>query len=215
LLAGAAVILLVQADWNGSSTSSNIHGSGVAATQTRDLSPFTALDLAGANSVRVEVGGTQSVVVRADDNLIERVTTEVRDGKLVIANSGNFTTSSPMSVDVTVPGLAAVSMTGSGTVTVAGVEADRFTVLVPGSGVLRVSGTADVLDARLTGSGDVQLGDLAANDVTAKVAGSGQLHVHATRSLEASVSGVGAIFYTGNPGKVSENVTGVGVIAEQ
>ena len=44
------------------------------------------------------------MVVKADDNLIDRVTTHVRSGRLVIGNTpGSFSTESPMSVEVGVP----------------------------------------------------------------------------------------------------------------
>ena len=83
---------------------STIGGSGVPATETRDVSPFGSVELAGSNNVVIRVGVQQSVVVRADANLLDRVTTEVQSGKLVIANtSASFSSNSPMSVEVNVP----------------------------------------------------------------------------------------------------------------
>ncbi len=224
VLAGIAVVLLARHDWgNGSGNSSTpsktlqgshtINGSGVETSQTRDVPAFTGVDLAGANNVTVHVGGPQRVVVHADDTLLRRVTTVVRDRRLVIGNTaGSFSTTSPMSVDVRVPSLDSVTLSGSGVVTVDGLRATQFTVDLPGNGVLRVSGSADRLNATLGGSGDVQLQDLMARDVTALVAGSGRLQVHATGSLDAAVSGVGAISYTGSPSKVSQRITGTGSI---
>jgi hypothetical protein len=106
-------------------------------------------------------------------------------------------------------------LSGSGIVTADGVRAKDLTVRVPGSGVVRLGGTADRLRADLSGSGDVQLQDLVARDVTAKLSGSGRLQVHAFESLDALVSGSGAIFYTGDPSTVSSNVTGSGAILQQ
>jgi hypothetical protein len=40
------------------------------------------------------------------------------------------------------------------------------------------------------------------------------MQVHATRSLDASVSGTGVIVYGGNPGDVTQNITGTGAITE-
>jgi hypothetical protein len=117
-----------------------------------------------------------------------------------------------MRVDIAVPSLDSVTLSGSGVVIVDGLHATTFTVEVPGSGVLRVSGTADRLDATLGGSGDVDLQGLVAHDATAVVAGSGRIQVHASRSLDATVSGVGAIYYSGNPTKVAQNITGTGSI---
>ena len=119
-----------------------------------------------------------------------------------------------MTVDVTVPRLESAVLSGSGIVAVDGVQATQFTVRVPGSGLLTVSGRVDRLDASLAGSGDVRLGGLAARDVTASVSGSGRLAVQATASLDASISGSGAIFYSGNPATVTRTITGSGAILE-
>ena len=64
-----------------------------------------------------------------------------------------------MTVDVTVPTLETVVLSGSGVVAVEGVTAERLVVRAPGSGVLTISGTAEQLDVSLTGSGDLRLED--------------------------------------------------------
>jgi Putative auto-transporter adhesin, head GIN domain len=203
-------VLLVRS--GGSSTSSTLKGSGVTRTEIRHVGPFTAVDLAGANDVTVRVGGQRSLTVRGDDNLLPYVTTTVTAGRLVVGQSGSFSTHSPMSVEVGVPSLDSVRLSGSGIITVDGVRRDRFTVDVPGSGVLTVAGTVTSLNASLSGSGDVRLRDLAARNVTASLAGSGRLEVNATVSLDARVSGSGAIFYSGDPTKVTQQITGSGAI---
>jgi putative autotransporter adhesin-like protein len=62
------------------------------------------------------------------------------------------------------------------------------------------------------GSGSVELIPLVAGDVRAAVSGSGSIFVTATKRLEGSVSGSGAIIYAGNPEAVTKNVTGSGAI---
>ena len=96
-----------------------------------------------------------------------------------------------------------------------GVKGKQFDALLPGSGVLRVSGTVDRLDATLGGSGDMQLENLIARDARVAVPGSGRLQVHATGLLRATVAGSGAIFYRGDPSSVTQSVTGSGVIIKQ
>ena len=87
LLASTGLLLLVETDVFRGSSSASGQGSGVAASQTRDVAGFSGIELAGSNVVTVRVGGTQSVVVHADDNLLSRVTTQVRAGSLVIGNT--------------------------------------------------------------------------------------------------------------------------------
>ena len=214
LLGGLAVALLYQFDVFGGSSSSTTEGSGVPATQARDVAAFTSIELAGSNNVLIRVGEKQSIAVRADDNLLDRVKTEVQSGKLVIANTpGSLTTKSPMSVEVKVPTLNAVTLSGSGNIVANGVETQSLRVSLPGSGTITGSGTTARLDVTVGGSGTVQFTRLVANDVRAVVSGSGSIFITATKRLDASVSGSGAILYAGNPQDVTKSVTGNGAIA--
>jgi|SRR5262249_29255568 len=73
-------------------------GSGTAATQARQVAAFSRVDLVGSADVTIHAGAAQSVVIHADDNLLARVTTQVRAGTLVIGTRGSFTTNSPLTV---------------------------------------------------------------------------------------------------------------------
>ena len=208
VLATALAVLLVR----GGPPSSGVQGSSVAATQSRVLPGFSRLDLAGSANVTVVAGGRQSVVVRADNNLIRYVTTHVVAETLIIDTTGSFTTRIPMSLKVSAPSLAAVTLSGSGEVSVSRIKAPRLIVTLPGSGTLYASGTAARLDVTLGGSGLAQLSNLVARDAHAVVTGSGLIRLMVTASLDATVSGTGAIIYDGNPPHVTPNVTGTGAV---
>jgi hypothetical protein len=208
IVLGAGIALLAAADHSRDTP----RGSGVPAEQARAVPAFSAIDLAGSNIVTVRVGGRRAVVVHADDNLLSKVTTAVRSGRLVIDTTGSFSTRAPMRVAVTTPSLDALALSGSGIVSVQGVRAKTFAVTLPGSGLLRAGGSADRLVVTLSGSGLAQLGGLVARDARAVVAGSGRIDVTATRTLRASVPGTGAIFYGGNPAHVRTSISGTGTI---
>lgn len=214
VIAGVVIGLLLHGDVaDRSSSPIGVEGSGVPAAQARDVPSFGAVDLAGGNNVTIHVGGKQAVVVRADDNLLDRVTTRVEGGTLVIGTTpGSFVGRSPMVVNVTVPELNGLTLSGSGIVTADGIDTDRLTVALPGSGVLRASGKTLALEVRHTGSGDAQLGGLVASDAHAVLSGSGRIVLTATERLNAAVPGSGAIFYGGDPAQVTTDVTGSGVV---
>jgi putative autotransporter adhesin-like protein len=192
-------------------------GSGTAAAQTRHLAAFSSVDLAGSSNVTIRAGGRQSVVVHADDNLLGQVTTQVHATTLVIGTKGSFTTNSPMSVQISVPSLDAVTLSGSGSgaITASNIQGPRLSVRLSGSGVVRASGTVTRLEVSLGGSGDAQLGQLVARDVRAVLAGSGRIVTHATHTLQASVPGSGSIVYSGNPAHVTRSITGSGAITRR
>lgn len=214
VLAGVTLLLLRQFDvFEGSSARAGLQGSGVAAAQTRHVSAFGSVELAGSNNVNVVAGRERSVVVHADDNLLRVVTTRVVGGRLVIGNTpGSFETKSPMWVEVRTPSLGGLRLTGSGVVTATGVDARSLKLTLDGSGVIRASGRATRLDVSLGGSGDAQLEQLLARDVHAVVAGSGRILVNATGTLDASVPGSGVVMYRGEPAHLTTNITGSGAV---
>jgi len=79
--------------------------------------------------------------------------------------------------------------------------------------VITASGSARRLDVALGGSGDAQLGRLVAGDVRDVIGGSGRAEVTATNTLDATVTGAGAITYGGSPAHVTKTVTGIGAIS--
>ena len=123
LLAAILVVLLVDRIFFHSSSSPAGTGSGVAATQARSLAPFTGVELAGDNNVIVQVGARQSVIVHADSNLLRRVTTRVRSGRLVIGTTpGNLSAKTPMFVAVSLPSLDRLKLQGDGNISVTGIN---------------------------------------------------------------------------------------------
>jgi putative autotransporter adhesin-like protein len=198
----------------GGSSGSAIEGSGVPASEVREVAEFDRIELVGSNNVVIRVGDQQSVVVNTDDNLLDHITTEVRLGELVVGNRpGSFATRAPTSVEITVPRLTALTLSGSGSMTVDGLAAQSFAVALPGSGTVSGSGTANRLDVSVAGSGVVQFTEVRAADVGAVVSGSGSISVTATERLDAVVSGSGAVLYAGSPEQVTKNITGTGAIS--
>jgi hypothetical protein len=217
-LAATGVILLIAivalfVDLRSSTTPAGT-GSGVAVRQTRVLPPFTGVNLAGANNVVVRVGGKQSVVVHADDNLIARVTTRVRSGTLVIDTTpGMLNAKSPMFVTVTVPSLDDLRLQGSGNISVTGIDSRGLTVALAGAGNIEAAGTATKLHVTLSGQGNALLRGLIARDARAALTGDGTVMVTATHDLTARLSGTGTILYGGNPPQVTQSITGSGTIS--
>src|SRR5512133_778568 len=123
LLAAILVMLLVDRLFFERTGSRTGTGSGVASTQARSVSRFTGVDLAGLNNVVVRAGARQSVVVHADSNLLRRVTTRVRAGRLVIGTTpGNLNAKSPMFVEVSLPSLESLRLQGAGNIAVTGIN---------------------------------------------------------------------------------------------
>ena len=152
-------------------------------------------------------------MLRGDASVVGLVTTDVRLGTLVIGQRRGITTDARLSVDVTVPSLDSAAISGSGRLTVVGVQASEFSAALTGSGELSVTGTAGRYSAALSGVGSLLLlGGLVGNQVTVDLSGSGQVTVDATRAVDVSPSGTGSVLYRGNPAHVTKVVTGTGAV---
>jgi hypothetical protein len=213
LLAGVLVAVLVDRSFFGGTPAPAGTGSGIAATQARAVPRFRDIELAGDNNVIVQVGPRQSVVVHADDNLLTRVTTRVRSGRLVIGSTpGNLSARSPMFVTVRLPSLDRLRLTGDGNIEVTGVSSEKLTVALAGSGNIAATGATTKLDITISGEGTALLRELSARDATAAISGDGSIMLTAMRSLSAKISGNGTILYGGNPSRLAQTVTGNGTI---
>lgn len=198
-------------------------GSGVPATESREVGAFEGVRNASSLDVRVSVGETGPVVLTCDDNLIDEVITEVdAEGLLVIRVRDGlwFDTSADCRADVPAPTLRAVENLGSGDLWVRD-ALDVAHALNAGSGDLILVGEAMPLaHAHNAGSGDLdaigidvaelQLSNNGSGDVVvvgeAAVAvlgstGSGDLDAGELRVGEATLNHTGS-------GEVSLWVTG-------
>ncbi len=187
-------------------------GSGVAATEDRTGEDFHAVSVGGTGDVDIVVGGEKSVTVTFDDNLLEMVRTEVVNGELRITTSGSYSSKVGLDIQVTVPTLDAVSVSGVGDLTVANVSGPLMNVSISGVGKATMSGEVDELDVSVSGTGDAHLKDLKAKKVKVRSSGVGGAIVHATESVDASASGTSDIKVHGNPEEVKQNSSGVGSV---
>lgn len=184
-------------------------GSGVKATETRDLPEFTSIVSKGAGNVTVEIGDEQSVEVEIDDNLLELIKTEVKDGKLVIDSEKSYSSKLGLHVRIKMVEFKGVMISGSGNAKINGVAGGDVKFQINGSGDVDATGTADEVSVSVNGSGDVSLFDLEADEVNVKIAGSGDVRVHAVDELNVRIMGSGDVTYKGDP-EVDTSIMGSG-----
>jgi len=188
---------------------SGVRGSGVEATETRDLPEFESIVLKGSGDVTVEIGDEQSVVVEIDDNLLEIIQTKVDDGELVIDTEKSYSSKLGLKVRITMVEFDGIEISGSGDADVSGIDGGELQFKVNGSGNVNASGTADEVTIVVNGSGDVNLFKLEASEASVRIAGSGDVDVHATEELNVRIMGSGDVTYDGSP-QVEMKVMGSG-----
>jgi hypothetical protein len=178
-------------------------------TETRDVTGFDEVALFGSGDVVIEVTGTESLTVEADDNLLPLLETTVRNGRLELSTKASVAPTRGIKYTITVVTLEGVSVSGSGNVVAAGVDSPEFSVDISGSGKVSPAGAADELSVVIAGSGRYGGEDLVADNATVEVSGSGAAVVNATDRLDVDISGSGHVEYIGNP-SVTESISGSG-----
>jgi hypothetical protein len=225
MLFAAAVLAVVPAcvihvdsdgDWHSSVWSDDggpvLHGSGVRTTQARETSEFNAIVVRGFADVHARIGAERRVSVTTDDNLIDKVRTEVRDGALVVdLERGSYEFRSGVVVEVTVPELERLEISGSGDASLDGLACHGLKLSVSGSGNVTANGTVDALTADVSGSGDIDASRVVARAATVSISGSGDIEVQASETLDANISGSGDVRYRGSAA-VRSHVSGSGEV---
>lgn len=189
-----------------------VRGSGNVATEARTVPEFASLDVSGGWHVEITVGTPQSVEISGDDNLLPLVRTEMKDGALVVDSKENLAPKDELTLRIRVANIHRIESSGSSKITVHGVKNERLFVDLSGSAKFEADGTTKRLDVVVSGSADVDTQALEAEKAFVKISGSGAAKVNATKAIDASISGSGAVRYLGSPAEVKRNVSGSGSI---
>ena len=226
-----SIVLLSLVGCTGTTVFGGLRGSGNLITETRDVSGFTEIVLEGSGTVNVEITGTESLTIEAEDNLMSHLTSDVRNGRLVLGTDTPLSTTRGITYSITVETLEGVTIDGSGNVTssdlsgesfnaeingsgtidLTGVDLRSFVSEISGSGDIDVTGVADELRVRIPGSGTFTGDELEAVTGDVTISGSGAAVVNVSDTLTAEIDGSGSIEYLGDP-TVDSTINGSGSI---
>ena len=229
LLSIAALVAACDSDNNGP----RVFGSGNVVSEERILGAFDHIEVEGSINIILRQEATQAVSVEADDNIVPIITTQVRNGELVISSSQNYHSRNPITVYIAIPAVRALRVKGSADlvgdtalegevldIEVAGsgtmeleVYYDQLTASITGSSDMTLSGEVIRQDVSVTGSGNYQAHGLPSEECKISITGSGNGVVRASKLLDATVSGSGDVVYYGEP-EVRISVTGSGDVEQ-
>ena len=211
---GAAVVLVVGACGDSVFGGGGVRGSGTMATEMRDVSGFSGVTLQASGDVIIDVGGSESLEIEAEDNLLPILTSEVRDGVLELGASESFSPTRGITYRIGAAALDEIVINGSTDVAASGVAADEFEAVINGSGSIDPEGTATKLSVQINGSGDFDGEGLVATTGQVRVAGSGSAVVNVTDNLNVVINGSGDVEYIGDP-TLTQSIPGSGDISQR
>lgn len=212
----------------------SIVGEGPLVKQVRTIGEFNKLELDMSAKVTFIVADSISMVIAAQENLLDNIKTNVDGEKLEISARHGFSTNKPVEIIMTIPSLEAITVNSSGEViginTLSGdnlelkvvgsgdiklnIDMKKTDIRINGSGDVKLRGTCETATTQINGSGNLEAEELITEKTKISINGSGDAAVHATGKLNAKIIGSGDIVYSGEPTVITE-ITGSGDVKKR
>ncbi len=171
-------------------------GKGDVVTRTIDVNAFQRVALIGFENLILTSGEPQTLKIHAQSNVIDAISTELKDGLLTIdyLPKVNVTTTEPVTIEIINPGLTSALLRGIGNFELEG-EYDKE------------------IDLEFAGTGNMDAYNLYLSICNFILSGTGNCYVRADSILNVTLSGYGNVLYKGNA-EVTSTITGVGQVID-
>lgn len=213
-----------------------INGSGNVVTETLDIDDFNGINLEGVEDVIISYGETQEVVVSGDDNIIDRIKTNVSGGIWYVGLERGSYRDYELKYDITVPKINKITNEGVADVVVNDFEdngdlfikieglgkvelnrmanTENLTIDIDGAGqVVGYKEFPDLqkLDIYVDGAGRFLAFPIETADCNIDISGTGRCEVSVEENLDIYIDGAGSVYYKGFP-SITQDVSGVATI---
>ena len=213
----------------------SILGSGNVVSESRNVSGFTEVALESIGDLAIYQTGSESLTIEAEDNIIPKIKTEVKDNRLTIDIEPNTSiqATKPISYKLTVKDLNALELSGSGRIdaenintnnlavtnrgsgdVAANVDINNLKIAQGGSGEVKMRGKADTQDVNVSGSGTYQAENLQSKEAKIADNGAGEASINASDKLDVRINGSGSVEYIGNP-TITQHINGSGELTRR
>ncbi|MDT7827090.1 head GIN domain-containing protein [Pricia sp. S334] len=194
-------------------------GNGQVVSETRNITEnFTEVSASEGLSVYVTQADAFSVEVEADENIIDLIATDIKNGKLRVHARENIGKATKK-IYVSLPEITALqsssgaqlqsetTLTGdeievdgsSGAQLKLDLKADSIEIDASSGANLNLSGEADRAEVDVSSGGNINAKDLQTKACTADASSGGNLKIRVSESLVADASSGGNISYSGEP----------------
>ncbi|MDX5481585.1 MAG: DUF2807 domain-containing protein [Hymenobacteraceae bacterium] len=201
-----------------------LRGNGNVQTQERKVSNFRGINVSGGFAVEITQGNTEGLRLEAEENLLDNIKAEVRNGVLHIYNDKSLTSTKGMKAYITVRELSKVDisggvrvtgnstfktnamdidMSGGSKITLA-VDTKELRADLSGASKVELKGKAGNLVMDMSGASNVDAAELEASRVKVAASGASKVRVFAKEALDIDASGASVVYYKGSPSITSE-----------
>jgi len=197
-----------------------VTGNGDVKTEERKTRDFTGIRTSSAIDVYLSQGSKHSVVVEADENLLEYIVTEVKDDVLrIYPDDVNIRRAEKLRVYVTMKDVEYLGTSSAGDIIgETPVKAEKLKISASSSGDVKLEvyarelslktssagdiilkGTADYVEASTSSAGDIKAVEMKVKEAELSSSSAGDIKITVTERLKARASSAGDIYFYGNP----------------
>jgi hypothetical protein len=208
-----------------------IVGKGEILTENRKVKSFDAIEISSAFDIELTQGNTESLVIEAQENVMEHVRTEVIGNTLKIYIKGNLRKVKDLKAIISFKMIDRIELSGAcdlqsmnkfelkdleldlSGATEVNLNLDATTIRVDASGAseIHMDGNAMELELDISGASEINTLDLVVEDVFVDASGASDVKVFAKRELRVDASGATSVRYKGSP-QVSLDASGASSI---
>ena len=190
--------------------------------ELRDVSGFTKVSVGGTIQSKITVGGEFRVVVRTEQDMLEKIKTTVKDGRLRVGyergywnnkKDREYKRKTKVLVTITLPTMDALSISGASVSNVEGVNSDKLKIDVSGASKVVISGNANDVDIDLSGASYLNAKQFFTQFAKVDASGASSTRINIASELKADASGASSIQYIGSP-SVSKDTSGASSVSK-
>ncbi|WP_338408611.1 head GIN domain-containing protein [uncultured Flavobacterium sp.] len=215
----------------------SITGSGHVTSENRMVQgSFKSIEVSNAIDLEVEQSGKTEIIVEADDNLQNEITTKVENGVLIIAcKYSSLIDVESRKVIVKMPIINGLQASSASTIksrnTLKGenidlkassaadvnlsLEFDAIYCKASSGSSINIDGKALKLETNSSSGSTIDAKDLLVNEVIAKASSGGSINVHPIVNLDAKASSGGDINYNVTPKRIEKRTSSGGSVEQE
>ncbi|MDJ1504207.1 head GIN domain-containing protein [Xanthocytophaga agilis] len=212
-----------------------IKGNGHIVEKTFSVSSFDEIKIEGVFTIHLTQGNTESVKIAIDDNLLQYITVENENDRLIVKwtkNQHQSINNVKSDLYITFKNLQELNLNHVGKLQTTNtlklqdlvvnvnsvgetnltLNAQSLTIRHDGVGSLNLDGTAKEATIKCSGVGSLKAFDLVVDKLNLNCSGVGSAEVTAEKEISISASGVGGVRYQGNAKTLQLNASGIGKV---
>ena len=200
--------------------------------QERDVNSFTKIKVGSAIHLSVSLGESESLVFEAENEVLPKLKSEIKNGVLHIFLDGSVNNSKEIKAFVTLKSITGLTATGASKVNFTSMvscekleidangasyieielKAKEISLGSHGASSVKISGSSALFVADVDGASSLKAADLKAETVEIRASGAASASVNASQKLIGAASGAATIRYSGDPKDKNVKVSGSSTI---